>query len=132
MRIKCDNCGKQIHKKPSVIKLKNYCNKECRREDKHYSLQCKGCGKFFQRLKCQTPNPAVTFCSNVCAKNWRKNNFSELAKKLNPTRMTLEVRTKLRKYRLGKGKGVSYPKTFGVHTHRIIAEQKLGRKLKKR
>lgn len=43
--------------------------------------------------------------------------------------MTLETRTKIRKARLGTGKGKSYEKTFGRHTHRIVAEQKIGRAL---
>lgn len=51
-------------------------------------------------------------------------------KELNPDRMVIETRLKLRKARLGKGEGKSYEKTLGVHTHRIVAEQKLGRKLK--
>lgn len=48
---------------------------------------------------------------------------------INSDRMTLETRTKLRESRLGTGKGKSYVKTFGEHTHRLNAEEKLGRKL---
>lgn len=44
--------------------------------------------------------------------------------------MTFEVRKKLREARLGKGKGESYEKTYGRHTHRIVAEQILGRPLR--
>ncbi len=44
--------------------------------------------------------------------------------------MTYETRLKLRKARLNTGKGKSYPKLFGRHIHRVIAEIKLGRKLK--
>ena len=44
--------------------------------------------------------------------------------------MTPERRNKLRLYRLGKGEGKTYAKTFGRHTHRIEAEKKLGRPLK--
>ncbi len=43
--------------------------------------------------------------------------------------MTPEVKEKLRNYRLGTGAGKTYTKTYGKHTHRIIAEQKLGRPL---
>ena len=50
---------------------------------------------------------------------------------LNPTRMDLPTRTKLREARLNTGEGKSYEKTFGRHTHRIVAEEKLGRPLKK-
>ena len=50
---------------------------------------------------------------------------------LNPARMTLETRTKVREGHLGKGEGKAYRKTFGVHTHRIVAAEKLGRPLLK-
>ena len=43
--------------------------------------------------------------------------------------MTLKVRTKLRESHLGKGEGRTYPKTFGRHTHRVVAEWMLGRAL---
>jgi len=49
---------------------------------------------------------------------------------LNPMRMTDEVRAKLRDSRLGTGEGKTYTKTYGRHTHRVIAEQILGRPLK--
>ena len=55
--------------------------------------------------------------------------MSELNKKLNPTRMTYQTREKLRNSHLGIGKSKTYEKTFGRHTHRIVAEQKLGRLL---
>jgi hypothetical protein len=48
---------------------------------------------------------------------------------LNPIRMTYETRLKIRKARLGSGEGKSYPKLFGKHLHRVVAELKLGRKL---
>ncbi|MBS5267505.1 MAG: HNH endonuclease [Clostridiales bacterium] len=54
-----------------------------------------------------------------------------LNKTLNPTRMTPEVRKKLRESRLGTGKTNCYEKMYGRHTHRVIAEQMLGRPLKK-
>ena len=44
--------------------------------------------------------------------------------------MTAEVKEKIRNSKLGCGKGNSYEKTHGRHTHRIVAEQKLGRLLK--
>lgn len=48
---------------------------------------------------------------------------------LNPTRMTKEVRQKLALSRLNTGQTDSYRKTNGRHTHRIVAEQILGRPL---
>jgi hypothetical protein len=57
--------------------------------------------------------------------------LSELNRKLNPTKMTKEMRAKMRKVRLGTGEGKTYTKYYGRHAHRVVAEQKLGRKLKK-
>lgn len=48
---------------------------------------------------------------------------------LNPTRMTPEVRRKLREARLGTGEGLTYTKIYGKAAHRVVAEQMLGRKL---
>lgn len=50
-------------------------------------------------------------------------------RELNPTRMTPEIRGKLRDSRLNSGEGKTYTKTYGRHTHRIVAEQILGRPL---
>ncbi|MEX3562163.1 HNH endonuclease signature motif containing protein [Corynebacterium phoceense] len=49
---------------------------------------------------------------------------------LNPTRMTDDVKAKLRQAHLGKGEGKSYEKLHGRHVHRIVAEEKLGRPLR--
>ena len=48
----------------------------------------------------------------------------------NPTAMTEDRRNAMRNARLNTGKGKTYTKTYGRHTHRIVAEQKLGRPLK--
>lgn len=48
---------------------------------------------------------------------------------LNPTRMTDAVREKIRVSLLGRGDGKTYEKTYGRHTHRVVAEQMLGRSL---
>lgn len=52
-------------------------------------------------------------------------------KKLNPTRVTDEVKENLRWAHLLKGEGKSYPKIHGRHAHRVIAEKMLGRKLER-
>lgn len=44
--------------------------------------------------------------------------------------MTKETRKKIRKAHLGKGEGKAYPKIYQRHAHRVVAERKLGRKLK--
>lgn len=53
-----------------------------------------------------------------------------LNEELNPSRMTPEVKAKLRAAHLGTGKGKTYTKTYGRYTHRIVAEEMLGRPLK--
>ena len=53
-----------------------------------------------------------------------------LNEELNPYRMTPETRMKLREAHLNTGEGKSYEKFMGRHTHRIVAEQMLGRPLR--
>jgi len=48
---------------------------------------------------------------------------------LNPTRMTADVKAKLRQAHVGKGEGKTYAKVHSRHEHRIVAEQMLGRPL---
>lgn len=67
------------------------------------------------------------FCSPECAKPYMKAFTSDFCKKMNAD---IGRRQKLRDYHLGKGEGKTYAKTFGRHTHRIVAEQMLGRPLK--
>ena len=55
--------------------------------------------------------------------------MAKMNAELNPTRMTKEVRQKLALSRLSTGRTDSYRKTNGRHTHRIVAEQILGRPL---
>lgn len=43
--------------------------------------------------------------------------------------MTPETRAKLREARLGTGAGKTYTKRYGLHEHRVAAEEKLGREL---
>lgn len=62
------------------------------------------------------------FCSRTCHMRW-------MNRKMNPTRMTPEVRKKVREARLNCGKNKTYTKTYGRHTHRVVAEQILGRPL---
>lgn len=63
-------------------------------------------------------------------RNFNAGHLTELNRKLNPTRMSKETRKKIRKAHLGKGEGKAYPKIYRRHAHRVVAEQKLGRKLK--
>lgn len=107
--IKCDFCGKELQRYPSKVKDKNFCSKEC--TDRYASKKYNPDGYKY--------------------KDFSKNSarFSAMNRELNPSRMTMETRQKLRTSHLGKGEGKAYPKIYGQHAHRAIAEQILGRPL---
>lgn len=111
VELTCDYCGKRIYRYPSQVKPHNFCSKACLA---HYSN------------KADNPNGYANLkdYANISA------NMSELNRELNPTRMTSEVRSKLRMAKLGTGEQKGYQKLMGRHTHRIVAELKLGRRLK--
>lgn len=71
------------------------------------------------------------FCCRPCFFQWNSKRFTKENPNWNKTKMTTEVKTKLRESKLGKGDGKSYTKVFGRHEHRVVAEQILGRPLKK-
>lgn len=75
--------------------------------------------------------PKNPCCKGACTKAFTSQRMSQMNRELNANRMTPETREKLRNSRLGTGEGKSYTKTYGRHTHRIVAEEKLGRPLKK-
>ncbi len=109
LKLACDFCGKLIFRYPSTIKEHNFCSREC-------------LGKYSSKAY----NP-LGYRYRSFEKNSKR--FTELNKTLNPTRMTLKTRIKLRSSHLGsESKG--YEKTLGRHTHRVIAEWVLGRTLK--
>ena len=85
---------------------------------------CEECGKIVFQSPAQVRRSKQHFCSRKC-------HMIHMNRIMNPERMTPEVREKLRSAKLGKGKGKTYMKTYGRHTHRVVAEEKLGRPLKK-
>ncbi len=72
-------------------------------------------------------------CSRKCTTQYISQKLSALNRELNPDRMIPTTREKLREARLsmGLGEGKAYRKTYSRHTHRIVAEEILGRPLKK-
>ena len=56
--------------------------------------------------------------------------MATLNEELNPTRMTPEVKAKIRDAHLDTGAGKTYQKFHGRHEHRTVAEWILGRPLK--
>lgn len=129
MKIKCDNCGREFNRKPSAIKEVNYCCKECRHKATHAVVICDTCGKPFEKL-IRAGIFEHNFCCLDCAKVFTSQRLTSLNKANNPTAMTDSRREALRNARLGKGECKTYTKTYGRHTHRIVAEQMLGRPLK--
>ena len=125
MKIRCDYCGKEFNRVPSAIKAKNYCSLKCYHESLQTTLICENCGKEFKRLKSQMSEH--NFCSPECARPYMSAFASDFCKKRNTD---IGHREKIRNWHLGKGDGKTYTKTFGRHTHRIVAEQMLGRPLK--
>lgn len=111
------------------------------------SLLCDWCGKDFIRDSAQLKGKKHHFCCRRCLadfSNKTKNPdgyrelkgytnigviFSKQNKEFNKTRMTPEVREKLRQARLNTGEGKTYTKLYGRHEHRVVAEQILGRPL---
>ncbi len=83
---------------------------------------CEECGKESRMPPSQFKRSAHHFCSKQC-------HMRNMNRALNPTRMTPKVREKLRESKLNTGDGHSYEKTYGRHTHRIVAEQMIGRPL---
>lgn len=111
-KIKCDWCEKEISRYPSQIKKHNFCSRKCLADFSNKKINPT---RYFE-LKDYT---------NMSA------HLSELNRNLNPTKMTKEMRAIMRKVRLGTGEGKTYTKYYGRSAHRVVAEQILGRKLKK-
>lgn len=127
MKKPCLKCGKEFNCKPSKFESRKYCSTAC--ASKQVTKPCSICGTSVTRPQSQILK--VVFCSMDCASVGKRERFKQMNIEMNPDRMTLEVRTKLRNARLGTGEGKTYEKTFGVHTHRIVAAEKLGRPLRK-
>lgn len=124
MIVCCTWCDTEFNIKPSKLKERNFCSRECYWQFKarnQIKTNCFRCGKSV--VKPLSKASERSFCSHQCK-------MKTLNEELNPHRMTMDVRLKLRKARLNKGQKDSYEKIFGQHAHRWVAELKLGRKLK--
>lgn len=103
--VPCSYCGKEVFRYPSELAAypRCYCSKECKSKNLSKKFNPEGYIK----------HP----------------HLSEFNTVINQSRMTKEVRRKLRDKRLNTGEGKTYTKVFGRHEHRIVAEQILGRAL---
>lgn len=123
MLVKCSWCGKEFKIRPSKLKDRNFCSRECYYEHKgrnKIKSYCFRCEKPISKSPSQKSER--DFCSRSC-------HMKTMNEEMNPFRMTNEVKTKIRQKHLGKGEGKSYRKYYGRHEHRAVAEKKLGRKL---
>jgi YHS domain-containing protein len=113
-------------------------------------IKCDWCGAEFERLECQIKGKKHLFCSRKCLadfSNKSKNpdgysklkdytgmsqNMTAINERMNPTRMTMETRTKLRDYHLAlpAERTKTYAKRYSRHEHVVVAEEILGRKLR--
>ena len=108
--LNCDWCGEEFKKWPSKITRRNFCSRKC-----------------LASAQSKTKNPEGY--KQITDYSAQSQNMKRINAELNPTRMTPQTREKLRKARLGTGTSKSYPKIYGRHEHRIVAEQILGREL---
>lgn len=96
---------------------------------KRITKNCAVCNEPVTRVPSQMKGNVC--CGLPCTRIHLGRRMATMNVELNPERMTLETRQKLRNAHLNTGKGKTYTKTFSRHTHRIVAEQKLGRPLRK-
>lgn len=123
----CPTCEKAFKVKPSLAATKKYCSQKCRKNE--LTIDCFTCLKPVTRPSWKMLKEV--YCCMDCANFGKRMRFRQMNIDLNPDRMTPEVRAKVRAAHMGKGEGKAYRKTYGVHTHRIVAAEKLGRPLLK-
>ena len=111
--INCAWCDKEIKRYASQITGYNCCSREC-----------------MNKLRSRKHNPQGY--KDFVDYTAQSVNMSRINRELNPTRMTPEVREKIRLAHLAKeGLRKSYAKIYGRHEHRIVAEEMIGRPLAK-
>lgn len=105
------------------------------------SVKCSWCGLEILRYPSQLKVSKNSYCSSECRSNHiskktnpegytRHEHLSKYNITMNQYRMTDEVKEKISKARFGTGAGKGYLKLKGRHVHRVVAEEKLGRKLR--
>ena len=127
MEIKCIKCNKLFKVKPSRAESRRYCSREC--SSKKVTKPCAECGKEVARPQSQMLK--TVYCGRACSSAGTGRRMSKMNALLNPSRMSISTRKKLREAHLGKGEGKAYRKYFGKHLHRVLAAEKIGRALRK-
>lgn len=110
--VKCDWCGKEVMRNAASLKGKkhHFCSRECHNT---FSSKSKNPERYAEGMD-------FTRAAEV---------FRKLALKNNPTKMTPEMKEKIRENQPRLGTGTTYSKYHGRHEHRVVAEQMLGRPL---
>ena len=113
LTVRCDWCGRQFDRHPATVKKHNFCCRQCLADFSNKRKNPSG----YASLKDYTG---------------QRENMAEINRRMNPSRMTIEVRQKLRQAHLqDEHNGRTYAKFHGRHEHRLVAESLLGRKLKR-
>ena len=109
--IPCSWCGKLLWRKPSGVRLHNYCSRACQ-----------------GAANSKTRNPE----GYRSLRNFENasRNMTRVNRLLNPTRMTKDMRLKIRRSHLAPLPSRDYPKLLGAREHRAVAEEILGRPLR--
>lgn len=95
------------------------------------NVTCKNCGAAFYKPPCQIRRTKSNFCSRQCHFAWYNKNENP---KNTSSGWNQEQRIAVRereKRNKGTCKPDTYPKRFGKHEHRVVAEEMLGRPLKR-
>lgn len=111
--MKCLTCGSAFEYAWGYTK-KKYCKPACKPQNLGWPTKngkCQVCKKVFKRDRHDSPKH---HCSRSCAAITRSKRTARL------------VGDKLR----GTGRGVGYIKRGGIHEHRFLMQQKIGRKLR--
>lgn len=127
----CKECGKVFENEDK--RGMKFCSLSCRIKNKAnppIEKTCKECGNKF----IAPPSANKKYCSYKCSrvylsKHHKAPHLSEYNKNHNQSRMTPEVRTKIRYSHLGVGECKNYVKYYGELEHRVVASWMLGRPL---
>ena len=97
--VHCDYCGKEINKPPSLIKEKNFCDRNCMANymKTGETVKCYVCGKEFYKIKSQIDRSEKHFCSEKCKCEHQTTLRGELSPQYNPN-LTDEERIANRDY----------------------------------
>jgi hypothetical protein len=99
---------------------------------KTQTVRCDWCGIFFKKLSCELHEH--NFCSIAHFRQWnlgRMRQYNATDNAMNQPGGVISSRIKRGNLLRGSGEGRAYTKRLGRHEHRIVAEEMLGRSLKK-